>query len=115
MFAPRSLTTQILVGWYGLFQLSHFVLNGIYLLDPGEPPFNPPPEGWLPQTVDFINGIAFADWINSILTLIFVWGYFRACRWAAWLGTLTLTISIYAAFVFLWGAEASGAQGLGAP
>ncbi len=115
MFDPRSRTTQLLVAWYGLFQLAHFFLNGAYLLDPGEPPFHPPPEGWLPQTVSVLNGIVFADWVNSVLTLVFVWGYFQARRWAAWLGTLTLTVSIYAAVVFLWGAVASGAQGLGAP
>jgi hypothetical protein len=90
-------------------------LNGVYLLDPGEPPFHPPPEGWLPQTVAFINGIAFADWVNSALSLVFAWGFFVARPWAAWLGTLCLTISMYAGLVFLWGAQASGAQGLGLP
>lgn len=79
------------------------------------PPFHPPPEGWLPQTVAFIDGIAFADWVNSVLSLVFAWGYFRARHFAPWLGTLCLTISIYAAFVFIWGAVASGAGGLGRP
>ncbi len=115
MFEPRSRSTHFLVAWYGVFQLGHFFLNGIYLLDPGEPPFHPPPDGWLPQTVSFLNGIAFADWVNSILTLIFVWGYFQLRRWAAWLGTLTLTVSNYAAVVFVWGAVASGAPALGTP
>ena len=115
MPGPKSRFAQILVGWYALFQTGHFFLNGAYLLNPGDPPFHPPPGGWLPQTVSFLNGIAFADWINCALTIIFAWGYFRARRWAAWLGTLTLTISNYAAFVFLWGAVESGAQGLGAP
>ena len=115
MLGPRSHITQLLVGWYGIFQLGHFFLNGTYLLDPGKPPFHPPPEGWLEQTVSFLGGMAFADWVNSVLTLVFVYGYFRARTWAAWLGTLTLTVSNYAAFVFVWGAVATGAQGLGAP
>jgi len=65
--------------------------------------------------VSFLNGMAFADWVNSLLTLAFAYAYFRALHWAVWLGTLTLTISNYAAFVFVWGAVASGAQGLGVP
>ena len=69
----------------------------------------------MPFTVSFINGIVFADWVNSVLSLLFAWGFFRAKPWAAWLGTLTLTVSMYAAIVFLWGAQASGAQGLGVP
>ncbi|MEE8286555.1 MAG: hypothetical protein V3R72_07645 [Gammaproteobacteria bacterium] len=112
---PQSLIAHILVGWYALFQLVHFVLNAVYLANPGEPPFNPPPEGWHSQTVHFLNGIAFADWINSALSLLFAWSFFRRKRWGAWLGTLTLTVSMYAAIVFLWGAQASGAQGLGIP
>ena len=115
MLTPRSRTTQFLVVWYALFQFGHFILNGMYLLNPGEPPFPPPPEGWLSQTVSFLNAMAFADWINSALSLLFAWGFFRAKPWAAWLGTVTLTVSMYAAVVFLWGAQASGAQGLGVP
>ncbi len=115
MLGPRSWTARILVAWYGLFQVGHFLLNGAYLVDPGEPPFHPPVEGWLPQTVSFLYGMAFADWINAILTIVFVWGYFRVRPWSAWLGTLTLTISVYAAIVFVWGAVAIGAQGLGVP
>ena len=113
VFEPRSRTAHVLVAWYGLFQLAHFFLNGAYLLNPGEPPFHPPPEEWLPQTVSFLNGVAAADWVNCVLTLIFVWGYFSARRWAGWLGTLTLTVSSYAAVVFLSGAVASGAEGFG--
>lgn len=115
MLSPRSRTTHALVAWYGLYQLGHFFLNGAYLLDPGEPPFNPPPEGWLPQTVSFLGGIAFADWLNTIATFGFVLGYFRGRHWVPWLGTLTLTISNYAALIFVWGTVASGAKGLGVP
>jgi hypothetical protein len=102
-----------LVGWYGLFQLGHFFLNGFYLLDPGDPPFEPPPGGWHPQTVTFLGGVSFADWLNTILSFAFVYGYLRGFHWAAWLGTLTLTVSNYAALIFVWGTVAVGAQGLG--
>lgn len=115
LLTVQGRTARGLVAWYALFQLVHFFFNGFYLLNPGEPPFHPPPEGWHPQTVAFINGMAFVDWVNSALTLLFAWGFFRRRPWAAWLGTLTLTVSMYAAVLFIWGAEASGAQGLGIP
>ncbi len=112
---PASRTAHILVAWYAIFQLGHFFFNAIYLMNPGVPPFHPPPDGWNPQTVHFLNGMAFSDWINSALTLVFAWGFFRQKHWNAWLGTLCLTVSVYAAIVFVWGAEASGAEGLGMP
>jgi hypothetical protein len=55
-------------------------------------PFPPPAEGWLPQTVHLLNGMAFSDLINAIVALIFVYGYFARAKWHLWLGTLTLTI-----------------------
>jgi len=115
LLQPRGRATRLLVAWYALFQLGHFVLNGAYLLNPGELPFHPPPEGWHPQTVSFLTGMAVADWCNTILTGVFVWGYFQARSWAGWLGTLTLTVSVYAEIVFAWGTVAIGANGLGTP
>jgi len=111
---PHTSLCRGLVAWYGLFQLAHALLNGRYLLSPGSPPFEAPPEGWLSQTVAFLNGMAVADFFNALLTLVFVFGYFRRRAWSAWLGTLTLTVSVYAAAVFLWGAVESGAlRGVG--
>jgi len=119
---PHTSLCRGLVAWYGLFQLAHALHLGRYLLNPGSPPFEAPPEGWLSQTVAFVNGMAVAfvngmavaDFLNALLTLVFVFGYFRGRAWSAWLGTLTLTVSIYAAVVFLWGAVESGAlRGVG--
>ncbi len=90
-------------------------MNGRYLLGPGEIPFHPPPGGWHPQAVAFLTGMAVADWIDCALAVLFAWGYFRGRFWAAWLGTVALTVSVYAAFVFTWATVASGAGGLGAP
>jgi hypothetical protein len=111
---PYSGLSRGLVVWYGLFQAVHALLNGRYLLDPGIPPFEPPPEGWLSQTVAFLDGMAAADFLNALASLLVVAGYFRRARWAGWLGTLTLTVSFYAAVVFTWGAVRSGAlRGIG--
>lgn len=40
-------------------------------------------------------------------------GFFRRARWIIWLGTLTLTVSLYAAIAFTWGAIVAGAPALG--
>ena len=106
---PHAPLCRGLVAWYGLFQLVHALLNGRYLLSPGSPPFEAPLEGWRSQTVAFLNGMAVADFVNALLALVFVFGYVRRRAWSAWLGTLTLTVSVYAAAVFLWGAVESGA------
>jgi hypothetical protein len=111
--------SRALVVWYGIFQTGHLLLNARYQLVPPDwrpaPPFAPPPEGWAPQTVSFLSGMAVADLLNAALSLIFVVGFFRGARWVAWLGTLTLTVSLYAALAFTWGAVAAGAPALGAP
>ncbi len=109
MINPRSRWTQGLVVWYGLYQAGHLIFNGIYLVRPGNPPFPPPPGGWSAQLVSFLNGMAAADFVNAALALCFVYGYFRRTRWWFWLGTLTLTISVYAAVVFTIGTVAIGA------
>ena len=109
MIAPRSNVTRVLVAWYALYQLAHFVVNGRYLFVTHELPFAPPPGGWTPQTAAFLRGIAGADVLNAVLSLVFAAGYVGRRRWAAWLGTVVLTISVYAAVVFTWGAVAAGA------
>ncbi len=116
---PQSAVSRALVVWYGAFQVVHLLLNARYQLVPtaSRPPipFAPPPEGWLPQTVSFLSGMAVADLFNAALSLLFVAGFFRRARWVTWLGTLTLTVSLYAAIAFTWGAVAAGAPALGAP
>ncbi len=57
--------------------------------------------------------MAVADLFNAALSLVFVVGFFRRARWVVWLGTVTLTVSLYAAIAFTWGAIAAGAPALG--
>ncbi len=56
-------------------------------------------------------GIAmgFADLAGALAALVFVRGFFRGARWRLWLGTTTLTISVYAMFVYDCWTLASGA------
>ncbi len=102
-----------LVAWYGLYQLIHVAVNarGLLLLSQGSIDFPalPPPEGWTPQAIHFFTAMAALDLINALLALVFVVGYFRKASWRWWLGTLTLTISVYAALVFDYTTLASGA------
>jgi hypothetical protein len=57
--------------------------------------------------------MAVADLINAALSLVFVFGFFRGASWCPWLGTVTLTVTVYAAFAFTWGAAMAGAPALG--
>ena len=106
---PDSRAARLLVGWYGVYQAGHIVVNGTYLLRRGVPPFAPPPQGWLPQTVAFLDGMAIADLVNAILSVLVVIGFLRQAKWRFWLGTVTLTVSIYAATVFTYGSLTAGA------
>jgi hypothetical protein len=68
----------------------------------------------VPQTVAFLNGAAVLDFVNALLAVVFVVGFLRRRHWSVWLGTLTLTVSIYAATVFIWGIVQAGAwRGIG--
>jgi hypothetical protein len=53
--------------------------------------------------------MGWVDLVAAFLALVFVRGYFRRVRWRMWLGTLTLTISVYAAVIFNYWSIASGA------
>lgn len=78
-------------------------------------PFAGPVGGWAAQTISFMSGMAVVDLANAFLTLVVVVGFFRQAGWVAWLGTVTLTVSLYAEIAFTWGALAAGAPALGIP
>lgn len=106
---PRSL-----VAWYGLYQAAHILVNtrGLYLLYSGSAldfPAPPPPSGWPVETIHMMVIIGWVDLIGAFLALLFVGGYLRRARWRMWLGTLTLTISVYAAVIYNYWTIASGA------
>jgi hypothetical protein len=113
MIEPDKIIAKALVAWYGLFQAIHIVVNvrGLAQLARGslDFPAMPPPDGWSAQAVQFMTGIAATDLLNAVVTLVFVYGYFTRARWRLWLGTLTLTVSMYAAIVFTYATLASGA------
>lgn len=106
---PESIWGRLLVAWYGIYQAGHLLFNSLYFLRQGAPPFPPPTGGWLSQTAHFLNGMAAGGVLDAILSLVSVYGFFRRAPWRMWLGTLTLTISMYAAIVFTYGTMATGA------
>ena len=108
MKETHSFGAKLLVAWYAAYQAGHLILNSLYLAGAASfPP--PPPGGWTQQTLRVFNGIAAADLVNAGLSLLFVVGFFRDARWSLWLGTVTLTVSMYAAAVFTYATATSGA------
>lgn len=112
-------TVKALVAWYGAFQAVHVVVNVralANLIRGGTSfPAMPPAGGWSEQAAHFFTAMASVDLVNAFLALVFVYGYFREKGWRTWLGTLTLTISVYAAMVFSYATIASGAWSTNLP
>ncbi len=113
VLAMRGKTARLLVAWYGLYQLGHIGVNlrGLVRLGQGaiDFPALPPPGGWHPQVLPFFIAMASLDILIACLSLVFVLGYFRKATWRLWLGTFTLSLSIYAAALFNLATYANGA------
>ncbi|MDQ7028928.1 MAG: hypothetical protein Q9O62_03690 [Ardenticatenia bacterium] len=110
----RSRLVAGLVFWYGAYQAVHVVVNGqaLVMLSTGQAldfPAPPPPGGWTAQVMNFFGAMASVDLANALLALLFVWGFWQQRRWHVWLGTVTLTVSVYAALVFDLATWTSGA------
>jgi hypothetical protein len=112
----RSTFTKILVAYCGLIQSAHILaLTRSYTLlrQSGEITFlaQPPSGGWSFQAEHFLISLGAIDFVNALLVLVFVYGYFSRTRWWYWLGTVTLTVSMITALVYAYGTIASGAWG----
>ena len=101
----------LLVGYYGIFQTGHFVLNMTYLagLRPiqGFPP--PPTEGWHPQATALWTSMGLIDTVIALLALYFVAAFFGGRRQALWVGLVSLTTFVYNTFTFNYSVIATGA------
>jgi len=70
----------------------------------------PPPEtGWPQEVIHLLVGIGVLDMLNAIAAVFFVYAYFRKKDWSFWLGNLTLTVSVYGFFLYVYWTYASGA------
>lgn len=97
------------VGWYGLYQAFHIVLNATYLLGSSEPPFPGPPGGWDRQALAFLDALALFDLLNAGLAVVGVVAYLQHRAWGRPATAVAVTISLYAAAVFTYATIASGA------
>jgi hypothetical protein len=106
--------TRFLVLSFGLYQACHILFNiraGIIFTHSGLVGFPalPPAGGWSPDMLNVYIDMALMDTLNALLSLLFVWGYFRRQPWCIWLGTITVTLSFYAAILFNFTACQAGA------
>ena len=100
-----------LVGYYGVFQAGHLVLNLVHLA--GLRPirdFPPPPAGgWHPQATAFWTSMGLIDTAVALLALYFVAAFFGGRRGALWAGLVSLTVFVYNTFTFNYTVVATGA------
>lgn len=106
--------TKFLTGYYGLYQAVHILVNvrGTWLLASGvslDFPAPPPQSGWPIEVVHFMIGIGILDLTNAVASLFFVYAYFKLQARCFWLGNLTLTVSVYAFFLYIYWTYASNA------
>jgi len=106
--------TRVLVIAFGLYQLGHLLSNirGAFLFFDGGQigfPALPPLGGWSGDMVNVFSDMAIMDSLNAAASLVFVWAYFKKKPWRLWLGTVTLTLSVYAAILFNLSAYQAGA------
>lgn len=72
-------------------------------------PAPPPAGGWDHQTVPFLLALAGVDVVLIVLSLIFVYGYFKNRRWYREMGLLAVGGFHVSALVFGWGTFQTGA------
>lgn len=100
-----------LVGYFGIFQTGHFILNVVYLsgLQPIQD-FPPPPAGgWHPQATALWTSMGLVDTVIALLAIYFVAGYFGGRRRVMWAGLVSLTVFMYNTFAFNYSVIVTGA------
>ena len=100
-----------LVGYYGVFQAGHVVLNVLYLsgLRPIQEFPWPPAEGWHPQATAFWTATGLIDTAIALLALYFVAAFFWGRRRVLWAGLISLAMYMGTIFTFNYTVVATGA------
>ena len=98
----KSSRMRWLVGYYGVFQAGHLVLNLVHLggLRPIQDFPPPPAEGWHPQATAFWTSMGLIDTAIALLALYFVAAFFGGRPGALWAGLVSLTTYVYNTFTF---------------
>ena len=107
-------TEKLLIAWFGTVQTLHLLALGraiiIYSRTAILPfPALPPENGWSAQAEHFLIGNGIIDAMNTILSLAFVYGYFKLKSWAPKAGIISLTVLLYSALIFAYGTINAGA------
>ncbi len=107
----RRVAMPWLVGYWGVFQAGHVVLNVLYLsgLRPIQDFPPPPDEGWQPQIGAFWTAQGLIDTAVALLALYFVAAFFFGRHQALWAGLVSLTTYTYNTFTFNYTVVATGA------
>lgn len=109
----NNLLFDSMMMWYAFFQALHILVNVMSFISLHRANsifhYPPPVGGWSEQALNFFAILFFLDLINALVSLIFIYGYFKNARWRWWLGTITLTASIYMIIVFDYATVTSGA------
>ena len=107
----RGVAMPWLVGYYGVFQAGHVVLNVLYFsgLRPIQDFPPPPAEGWHPQATAFLTASGLIDTAIALLALYFVAAFFGGRRRALWAGLVSLTTYMFNTFTFNYTVVATGA------
>lgn len=100
-----------LVGYYGVFQVGHLVLNVVHLsgLRPIRDFPPPPAEGWHPQATALWTSMGVFDTVIALLALYYVAAFFGRRRRAVWAGFVSLTTFVFNAFTFNYSVVVTGA------
>lgn len=100
-----------LVGYYGVLQAGHLVLNVTYLcgLRPIQDFPPPPAEGWHPQATALWTSMGLIDTAIALLALYFAAAFLDGRRRALWAGLVSLTTYMYNTFTFNYSIVATGA------
>jgi len=82
----------------------NFVKNGtINILVP------PPAAGWTLQTTKFFLSQGYVDFLNIILSFIFVYSFVKHKKYSLWLGLVTSSASLYSILLFIYPIYSTGA------
>lgn len=110
---PDSRIARVLIGWFGLFQTIHILVNlrALAQFKRGQDTFpaNPPEDGWADETQATFTGMAGIDTVAGIITLAFIFDYHRDGELWPWLGTIALTIANYSATIYSFPTREAGA------
>jgi len=110
----KNTRLQTLITYYGVLQTLHIIVlvwAGIRRWRMGVIGFPAPPPvgGWVHQAIPFLLALAGVDLMLIVLSLVFVYGYFRKRSWYRDVGLLALGGFHASALVFGYGTIQTGA------